>query len=79
MPAMIPTPYDQIRELLMTARAIAETHGLTDIEGGLCDQISDLRWHAEQDGEDFRPYARAFRQQQAQRLVLRHGAERAAK
>lgn len=67
---MQPTAYAQILELLATARAVAMASGLTDVGNGIADQISDTRWHAEQDGEVFRPHARAFRQQQAQRLIL---------
>lgn len=45
-------PYQQVLELLATARAIAHTHGLVDVKAGLCDTISDVRWHAEHDHED---------------------------
>lgn len=45
-------PYQQILELLATARAIAETHRLTDLANGLRDMTSDARWHAEHDHED---------------------------
>lgn len=44
-------PYQQVLQLLATARAIAETNGLTDVANGLCDTISDVQWHAEHDHE----------------------------
>ena len=74
------SPYQQVIELLATARAIAETHGITDVESGLCDTISDVRWHAEQDGVDVASpaLARERRQNMASRLMLRHGAREAA-
>lgn len=74
------SPYQQVLELLATARAIAETHGLTDVEAGLCDTISDVRWHAEQDGVDVASpaLARDLRRTLASRLMLRYGAREVA-
>lgn len=44
-------PYQQVLQLLATARAIAETHSMTDVANGLSDMSSDVRWHAEHDHE----------------------------
>lgn len=71
-------PYTQILELLATARAIAETNGMTDVANSLCDEISEVRWLAEQDGIGIESpaLARDRRNSMAGRLVLRHGAKR---
>jgi len=69
-------PYQQVLQLLATARAIAETHHLTDVANGLSDISSDVRWHAEQAGVDVASpaLARERRRNLASRLMLREAA-----